>query len=59
MLRASFAFVDIHNHLRGELTPERVDEIVTDIDELNMAVFVNLSGGTGERLANDVRPRSP
>lgn len=58
VMRARFPFVDIHNHLRGELTPERVDEIVADMDELNMAVFVNLSGGRGERLANLVQALS-
>lgn len=52
--RARFPFVDVHNHLRGDLTPERVAEIVRDMDALNMAVFVNLSGGSGERLRRTV-----
>ena len=56
--RARFPFVDVHNHLRGELTPERVDSIVARMDALNMAVFVNLSGGSGERLEGTVRALS-
>jgi predicted TIM-barrel fold metal-dependent hydrolase len=48
--RARFPFIDVHNHLRGGLAPENVDGIVAAMDELNMAVFVNLSGGSGERL---------
>lgn len=48
--RARFPFIDVHNHLGGAITPERVDGIVAAMDELNMAVFVNLSGGSGERL---------
>jgi predicted TIM-barrel fold metal-dependent hydrolase len=55
---ARFPFVDIHNHLRGGMTPERVDEIVADMDRLNMAVMVNLSGGSGEGLASTVRALS-
>ncbi|MDH5757949.1 MAG: amidohydrolase family protein [Gemmatimonadota bacterium] len=51
---ARFPFVDIHNHLRGDLTPDRVDAIVAEMDALNMAVFVNLSGGTGARLRTTV-----
>src|SRR5690606_21419219 len=42
--RARFPFIDVHNHQR-ELSPERVDGLVRDMDALNMAVMVNLSGG--------------
>lgn len=52
--RARFPFVDVHNHLRGQITPARADEIIRDMDALNMAVFVNLSGGNGERLRQTV-----
>lgn len=53
--RARFPFVDAHNHLRGELTRARVDSIVADMDALNMAVMVNLSGGQGDALRERVR----
>jgi uncharacterized protein len=53
--RARFPFVDVHNHQWGELTPVRVDSLVAAMDRLNMAVLVNLSGGTGDSLAARVR----
>ncbi|HWN44667.1 MAG TPA: amidohydrolase family protein [Thermoanaerobaculia bacterium] len=47
--RARFPFVDVHNHQDAdEMTPEQVDQLVKDMDALNMAVMVNLSGGSGE-----------
>ncbi len=47
--RAKFPFVDVHSH-HGNLTPEYVDKLVSDMDSMNMKVMVNLSGGTGDRL---------
>ena len=47
--RAKFPFVDAHGHLRGS-DPARIDSMVEEMDRMNMAVFVNLSGGSGERL---------
>ncbi|MGH8017487.1 MAG: hypothetical protein ACREIA_04240, partial [Opitutaceae bacterium] len=53
--RARFPFVDVHNHLFGpRLSPDGVDEIVRQMDELNMAVMVNLSGGSGGQLKRTV-----
>ena len=52
--RARFPFVDIHNHQRS-LTATQVDGIVREMDALNMAVMINLSGGTGERLQQTVQ----
>ena len=49
--RARFPFVDIHGHQRGRgMSPEAVDRLVAEMDELNMAVMVNLSGGSGISL---------
>ncbi len=47
--QAKFPFVDAHGHLRGG-DPARIDQMVKTMDELNMATFVNLSGGSGEGL---------
>ncbi len=47
--RAKFPFVDAHGHLRAR-DPARIDQMVKEMDEMNMAVFVNLSGGSGEGL---------
>ncbi len=52
--RALFPFLDVHNHINGAITPERIDQIVQDMDALNMAVFVDLSGGNGQRLRDVV-----
>ncbi|WP_304238387.1 amidohydrolase family protein [Jiulongibacter sediminis] len=42
--RAKYPFIDVHNHQFGMNTKEKVDEIVTYMDSLNMGVMVNLSG---------------
>ena len=52
--RAKFPFIDVHNHQRGN-RPELVDGLVKDMDALNMRVMVNLSGGYGERLKNNIK----
>lgn len=52
--RASVPVIDVHSHHR-RLTPERVDSVVAAMDRLNMAALVNLSGGSGESLAENVR----
>ncbi len=54
MPRAKFPVVDVHSHHRGA-TPERLAQIVAEMDELNLAVLVNLSGGHGQRLADTLR----
>jgi predicted TIM-barrel fold metal-dependent hydrolase len=55
LTRARFPFVDIHGHQRASsMTPEDVDRLVAEMDELNMAVMVNLSGGSGDRLVQGV-----
>ena len=51
--RAKFPFVDAHGHLRGG-DPARIDQMVKTMDELNMATFVNLSGGSGEGLKANI-----
>lgn len=52
--RAGIPFIDIHSHHR-RLTAERVDSVVAAMDRLNMAALVNLSGGSGRVLAENVR----
>lgn len=54
LTRARFPFIDVHSH-QGNPTADRVDQLVRDMDAMNMGVMVNLSGGTGERLAQTVR----
>lgn len=51
--RAKYPFIDVHNH-QGGLTPESVDKLVADMDGINLRIMVNLSGGYGERLKENV-----
>jgi predicted TIM-barrel fold metal-dependent hydrolase len=52
--RAGVPFIDVHSH-HWRLSPERVDSVIAAMDRLNMAAMVNLSGGSGEGLAEKVR----
>src|SRR5256885_1864376 len=51
--RAKYPFIDVHNHQYG-LTPESVDKLVADMDGINLRIMVNLSGGYGDRLKENV-----
>ena len=53
--RSKFPFIEVHGHQRAtRMTPEQVDQLVREMDELNMAVMVNLSGGSGTRLVQGI-----
>ena len=53
---ARFPFVDIHGHQSGaRMSLGNVDRLVGEMDELNMAVMVNLSGGSGASLATGLQ----
>ena len=52
--RAKYPFIDVHNHQRGEMPGAQLDKMVKEMDELNMAIMVNLSGGYGDRLKKAV-----
>jgi len=53
--KAKFPFIDIHNHQRARgMSAARVDELVGDMDDLNLAVMINLSGGSGQTLEDNV-----
>ena len=53
--RARFPFVDVHLHLNALMPRSQLDQLIVDMDQLNLTVGVNLSGGSGDRLANQVR----
>ena len=47
--RAKYPFIDVHSHQRAsQMDAAKVAALVKDMDGLNMAVMVNLSGGSGE-----------
>lgn len=47
--RAKFPFIDVHNH-QGNMASQNLQGLTQEMDKLNMAVMVNLSGSTGDRL---------
>ena len=52
--RARFPVVDVHSHHWPGFSSRRVDEIAAEMDALNLAVLVNLSGGSGTTLQSCV-----
>jgi predicted TIM-barrel fold metal-dependent hydrolase len=53
LTRARYPFIDVHNHQYG-LTPEKVDKLAADMDGINLRIMVNLSGGYGDKLAQNI-----
>ncbi|WP_019669785.1 amidohydrolase family protein [Eudoraea adriatica] len=49
--KASFPFIDIHSH-HFQMATQDLSELISSMDNMNMAVMVNLSGGSGEGLKN-------
>ncbi len=57
LTRAKFPFVDVHNH-QFRMPSQDLNELVAEMDNLNMAVMVNLSGrgrGSDEHLINSLK----
>jgi uncharacterized protein len=52
--RAKYPFIDVHSHQNSNMAREKLDQLVREMDAMNMAVMVNLSGGQGERLKSGV-----
>jgi predicted TIM-barrel fold metal-dependent hydrolase len=48
--RAKYPFIDVHNHQENEMSDAEVDKLVAEMDSINLAVMVNLSGQSGERF---------
>jgi uncharacterized protein len=53
--KARYPFIDVHNHQPWNPIPENLSKVVAEMDAVNMAVMVNLSGNTGNRLAEGVK----
>jgi predicted TIM-barrel fold metal-dependent hydrolase len=49
LVKSKYPFIDVHSHhwRMGEMD---LSELTTEMNKMNMAVMVNLSGGNGERL---------
>ena len=50
--RAKYPVVDIHNH--QNVNAENVERLLKEMDDLNLRVMVNLSGGSGDRLLQNL-----
>jgi predicted TIM-barrel fold metal-dependent hydrolase len=48
--RAKYPVIDVHSHHPVPIDEARLARVVQSMDELNLRVVVNLSGGSGERL---------
>ena len=53
--RAKFPVIDVHSHHSSTTAPTRIKKIIQEMDDLNLAILVNLSGGYGERLRQTVQ----
>lgn len=53
--RAKFPVVDVHSHHRPGVSGSRWDTIIGEMDQLNLQVLVNLSGGSGDTLSRSVQ----
>lgn len=61
LTKAKFPFIDVHNHQFG-MADQNLQALLTDMDKMNMAVMVNLSGSTGDalkRALNNVTSTAP
>src|SRR5688572_1740129 len=56
LTRSKYPFIDVHNHQFGMPTQD-LSGLIAEMDKLNMAVMVNLSGrgrGTAEHLEKSI-----
>jgi len=50
--RSKFPFIDVHNH--QNMVTQDLSSLTRDMDKMNMAVMVNLSGQGGDRLKQSI-----
>src|SRR3954468_21875885 len=53
LTRAKFPFIDVHNH-QFEMPDQNLNDLVKDMDKMQMAVMVNLSGQSGNILKKSI-----
>jgi predicted TIM-barrel fold metal-dependent hydrolase len=51
--KAKFPFIDVHSHQR-DMSVEALNGLITDMDVMNEAIMVNLSGGSGESIKEKI-----
>lgn len=52
--KAKYPFIDIHSH-QFRMPEQNLSELIKDMDAMNMAIMINLSGGSGERIRGAVK----
>ena len=55
VMRAKYPFVDIHGHQNLSMPDAQLAALVAQMDRMGMRTMNNLSGGSGARLAEQVR----
>jgi uncharacterized protein len=53
--KAKFPFVDVHGHQDLAMSDAQLASLVAQMDRMGLRTMVNLSGGSGDRLAAQVR----
>ena len=53
--KAKYPFIDVHTHYDATMPRPKLDQLVAELDQINLRVAVNLSGGTGSRLEAGVK----
>lgn len=59
--RAKFPFIDVHSH-QFRMGSQNLSDLVSPMDQMNMAIMVNLSGGSGnglQRMLDNVSENYP
>jgi len=49
LTRAKYPFIDIHSHQRN-MANQDLSGLIADMDKMNMAIMINLSGGSGDQI---------
>src|SRR5262249_43645287 len=52
--RAKFPVIDIHSHQSTPISAGEFDRVMRGMEENNLQILVNLSGGSGQRLGEGV-----
>lgn len=55
LTRAKYPFIDVHTHYDVLMPRQKLDELVAELDRINLKIAVDLSGGSGTRLAAGVK----
>lgn len=51
--KAKFPFIDVHNH-QFDMPTANLQQLIAEMDKMNMAVMVNLSGESGNKIKKSV-----